>query len=116
MDFGVPTAAVTWAHDVFGNAVATVTFATMTDMLVIDSVADILLRTRPPHGQQFIHPVDIRLPSNDLFDLGDDYATRALACKQPLAFVSQVSRCGRQNPANNERSRAWRPESAGISP
>jgi hypothetical protein len=38
-----PQAAVPWAHDVFGNAVAMTTFATMTDMLVIDSVADILL-------------------------------------------------------------------------
>jgi transglutaminase-like putative cysteine protease len=38
-----PTPVVTWAHDVFGNAVATATFATTTDMLVIDSVADILL-------------------------------------------------------------------------
>ena len=38
-----PAAAVTWAQDVFGNAVGVATFATMTDMLVIDSVADILL-------------------------------------------------------------------------
>jgi transglutaminase-like putative cysteine protease len=38
-----PPASVTWAHDVFGNAVAMATFATMTDVLVIDSVADILL-------------------------------------------------------------------------
>jgi transglutaminase-like putative cysteine protease len=42
-----PTAVVTWAHDVFNNAVATGTFATMTDMLVIDSVADILLNAAP---------------------------------------------------------------------
>jgi transglutaminase-like putative cysteine protease len=38
-----PTAAVTWAQDVFGNAVGAATFATTTDMLVIDSVVDILL-------------------------------------------------------------------------
>jgi transglutaminase-like putative cysteine protease len=38
-----PTATVTWAHDVFGNAVGTATFSTMIDVLVIDSVADILL-------------------------------------------------------------------------
>jgi len=31
-------AAVTWAHDVFGNAVAMATFQTMADSLVIDSV------------------------------------------------------------------------------
>ena len=38
-----PTAAATWAQDVFGNAVGVATFATMTDILVIDSVVDILL-------------------------------------------------------------------------
>ena len=38
-----PTAAVTWAQDVFGNAVATATFQTMADALVIDSVADLEL-------------------------------------------------------------------------
>lgn len=42
-----PTAMVTWAHDVFGNSIATATFATMTDRLVIDSVADILLSAAP---------------------------------------------------------------------
>jgi transglutaminase-like putative cysteine protease len=40
-----PVAVLTWAHDVFGNAVAVATFATMTDMLVIDSAADIMLNT-----------------------------------------------------------------------
>ena len=38
-----PEAVVTWAHDVFGNAVATATFRTMTDNLVIDSVAELQL-------------------------------------------------------------------------
>jgi len=38
-----PAAVVTWAQDVRGNAVGVATFATMTDLLVIDSVADILL-------------------------------------------------------------------------
>lgn len=38
-----PAAAVTWAHDVFGNAVATATFQTMTDTLVIDSAAELQL-------------------------------------------------------------------------
>jgi transglutaminase-like putative cysteine protease len=42
-----PTPALTWAHDVFGNAVAMATFAAPTDMLVIDSVADILLNAAP---------------------------------------------------------------------
>ena len=38
-----PTAAVTWAQDVFGNAVATATFETMADTLLIDSVAELEL-------------------------------------------------------------------------
>src|SRR5271165_6411431 len=38
-----PNAAVTWAHDVFGNAVATATFQTVTDKLVIDSMAELEL-------------------------------------------------------------------------
>jgi transglutaminase-like putative cysteine protease len=38
-----PAAAVTWAQDVFGNAVATATFQTMADTLVISSVADLQL-------------------------------------------------------------------------
>ena len=42
-----PAPVLTWAHDVFGNAVAMAAFATMTDMLVIDSVADILLNAAP---------------------------------------------------------------------
>jgi transglutaminase-like putative cysteine protease len=42
-----PEATVTWAHDVSGNAVATATFRTMTDHLVIDSVADLQLDTQP---------------------------------------------------------------------
>ena len=38
-----PPAVVTWAQDVFGNAVATATFQSMTDILVIDSVAELQL-------------------------------------------------------------------------
>jgi transglutaminase-like putative cysteine protease len=38
-----PDATVTWAQDVFGNAVATASFRTMAASLVIDSVADIEL-------------------------------------------------------------------------
>jgi transglutaminase-like putative cysteine protease len=34
-----PAAVVTWAHDVFGNAVATASFYATTDQLVIDSIA-----------------------------------------------------------------------------
>jgi transglutaminase-like putative cysteine protease len=42
-----PVPVLTWAHDVFGNAVAMATFTTMTDMLVIDSLVDILLNAAP---------------------------------------------------------------------
>jgi Bacterial transglutaminase-like N-terminal region len=38
-----PEAVVTWAHDVFGNAVATATFQAMTDNLEIDSVSELQL-------------------------------------------------------------------------
>lgn len=42
-----PAATVTWAQDVFGNAVATATFAAMTDTLVIGSVAQLRLDAVP---------------------------------------------------------------------
>jgi transglutaminase-like putative cysteine protease len=38
-----PAATVIWAHDVFGNAVATATFQTLADHVVIDSVAELQL-------------------------------------------------------------------------
>jgi transglutaminase-like putative cysteine protease len=38
-----PAAVLTWAQDVFGNAVATAVFQSMTDILVIDSVVDLQL-------------------------------------------------------------------------
>jgi transglutaminase-like putative cysteine protease len=39
----MPAAVMTWANDVFGNAIATASFQTMTDHLVIDSIAEIEL-------------------------------------------------------------------------
>lgn len=42
-----PDATVTWAQDVLGNAVATATFDTMTDRLVIDSTARLELDATP---------------------------------------------------------------------
>ena len=38
-----PTAQVTWAHDVFGNAVATAVFEGASDNLVIESAAELRL-------------------------------------------------------------------------
>lgn len=38
-----PAAAVTWAQDVFGNAIATASFQSMSDTLVVDSVAELQL-------------------------------------------------------------------------
>src|SRR6202007_1204902 len=43
----VPRATLTWAHDVWGNTVATASFQTMADTLVIDSVADLELDAVP---------------------------------------------------------------------
>lgn len=40
-----PAAKMTWAQDVFGNVVASASFQTMTDTLVIESVADLELDT-----------------------------------------------------------------------
>ena len=48
-----PAAVVTWAHDVFGNAVATASFQTMTDILVIDSVADTPTQRRRLAGLRY---------------------------------------------------------------
>ena len=42
-----PAPLLTWAHDVFGNAVAMAAFAATTETLVIDSLADILLNAAP---------------------------------------------------------------------
>lgn len=39
----MPEAFVTWAHDVFGNAVSTATFQGLTDYLIVDSVTDLEL-------------------------------------------------------------------------
>ena len=38
-----PAATISWAQDVFGNTVATASFPSMTDSLVIDSVAELQL-------------------------------------------------------------------------
>lgn len=42
-----PDATVTWAHDVFGNVVATASFEGMTDRLVVDSEAELVLGADP---------------------------------------------------------------------
>jgi transglutaminase-like putative cysteine protease len=42
-----PGALVSWAHDVSSNAVATASFAAMTDTLVIDSTAEVELSAKP---------------------------------------------------------------------
>jgi transglutaminase-like putative cysteine protease len=39
----MPAGTLSWAHDVFGNAVATVTFSAMTDVLTIEADAEIEL-------------------------------------------------------------------------
>jgi len=42
-----PEASVSWAHDVFGNTVANLSFQAMTDHLVIDSVTELELGSTP---------------------------------------------------------------------
>ncbi len=42
-----PNAVVTWAHDVFGNAVATATFSEASETLVIESSAELTLDVDP---------------------------------------------------------------------
>jgi transglutaminase-like putative cysteine protease len=42
-----PEATLTWAQDVFGNAIATATFRSMTTTLVIDSVVNLHLNAEP---------------------------------------------------------------------
>ena len=42
-----PAATLTWAHDVFGNAVATATFQNMASTLVIDSAVELDLNAAP---------------------------------------------------------------------
>jgi transglutaminase-like putative cysteine protease len=43
----MPQSVVTWAQDVFGNAVATVTFQSMADELVIDCITELQLDVDP---------------------------------------------------------------------
>lgn len=43
----MPAAVMTWAHDVYGNTVATANFQAKSDVLQIDSVAEIELNTDP---------------------------------------------------------------------
>jgi hypothetical protein len=38
-----PSGVLTWAQDVFGNAVATITFSAMTEVLTIDATAEVEL-------------------------------------------------------------------------
>src|SRR5271166_1658318 len=38
-----PAGALTWAHDVFGNTVTTVTFSVMSDVLAIDATTELEL-------------------------------------------------------------------------
>ena len=45
--FATPQATVTWAQDVFGNAMATASFQTITDTLSIDSRVELQLRALP---------------------------------------------------------------------
>lgn len=79
-----PPASVTWAEDVLGNAVATATFATLTDVLVVESHVDLELFA-PPWPVYAIAPSATRYPfaydPADLRDLG----TMAVALQPDFA-------------------------------
>ena len=68
-----PAAVMSWAQDVFGNAVATATFQTMADNLVIDSVAELELNAAAwpifdISASAFLYP--FRYSDNEWTDLG----------------------------------------------
>jgi transglutaminase-like putative cysteine protease len=68
-----PTAVVNWAHDVYGNAVATATFQTMAANLMIESAAEIQLNTAPwpvfdIAASAILYP--FRYSDDDWIDLG----------------------------------------------
>ena len=68
-----PTAQVTWAHDVFGNSVATAVFQRPSDSLVIDSVVNLRLEaTAWPifniAASALVYP--FRYPDDEWTDLG----------------------------------------------
>jgi transglutaminase-like putative cysteine protease len=78
-----PAGALTWAHDVFGNAVATVTFSAMTDILVIDASAELELHAAAwpvfdIAASAIVYP--FRYSDDDWTDLG---ATAVQQCADP---------------------------------
>ena len=82
---------VTWAQDVFGNAVATAVFQGMTDTLVIDSVA--ASNSPPPLGPCSISPPSRLLPV-PIFQRRVDRSRRAgdPAIPRPSRTVKQVGK------------------------
>jgi hypothetical protein len=58
----IPTATVSWAHDVAGNAITTIVFDDPTDHLVIESRASVELTAPPGRSLLSLH----RLPSTPL--------------------------------------------------
>jgi transglutaminase-like putative cysteine protease len=68
-----PTSTVTWAHDVFGNAVATAVFKEPSDSLVIDSVVELRLEgTAWPIFNIAVSAIEypFRYSNDELTDLG----------------------------------------------
>jgi transglutaminase-like putative cysteine protease len=68
-----PPAVVTWAQDVFGNAVATAVFATATDALTVDSIAELELHApRWPIFDVAVHAMSypFRYADEEWTDLG----------------------------------------------
>ena len=67
-----PTGALTWAQDVFGNDLATVTFSAMTDVLTIDAAAEVELHASawPVFDIAASAIVPFRYSDDDWTDLG----------------------------------------------
>ena len=96
-----PESVVTWAHDVFGNAVATATFQTMTDNLVIGSVTELQLDAVAwpifsIAAAAIVYP--FRYSDDEWTDLGETFepiytssAGNRLSEKRPIGFRGAIN-------------------------
>ena len=87
-----PTGALTWAQDVFGNDVATVTFSAMTDVLAIDASTELELHASAwpvfdIAASAIVYP--FRYSDDDWTDLG---ATTAQQYADPDGRLRQWAR------------------------
>ena len=105
-----PGAVVKWAHDVYGNAVATATFQTMTDTLVIESAAEIQLHTTAwpifdIAASAIYYP--FRYSDDDWIDLG---SSGDPAVSRPRRAVAGMGTCVRGRQSDGHALSAQRSE------